>query len=64
MIIGPESQLGGQVVSDIANATKNIYPIFQRNKYNRCMHKYSPAQVIFILFNKIDIYILSNKINS
>ena len=35
MTIGPESQLGGQLVSDIASAAKNMYLIFQRNKYNR-----------------------------
>ena len=31
MTIGPESLLGGQLVSDIASATKNIHVIFQKN---------------------------------
>ena len=43
MTIGPESQLGGQVVSDIASATKNIYPIFQSMQIMR-IPKYASIQ--------------------
>ena len=40
MNIGPESQLVGQLVSDIASATKNIYPTFQSMQIMRKICEY------------------------